>query len=33
MKIVKKDFIGISFLNLVDFDVLYGYCCDKLGYV
>ncbi len=32
MKIVKKDFTGISFLNLVDFDALYGHHRDKPGY-
>ena len=32
MKIVKKDFTGISFLNLVDFDALYGHRRDKPGY-
>lgn len=26
--ILNMDFIGFSFLNLVDFDVLFGYCCD-----
>lgn len=26
--ILNMDFIGLSFLNLVDFDVFYGYCCD-----
>lgn len=30
---MKKEFIGISFINLVDFDVLYGYCWDVVGYV
>ncbi|MBU5841656.1 alkaline phosphatase family protein, partial [Vibrio cholerae O1] len=30
--IVKKDFTGISFLNLVDFDALYGHRRDKPGY-
>ncbi|MGP9042266.1 phosphopentomutase [Cytobacillus kochii] len=30
--IAKKDFTGISFLNLVDFDALYGHRRDPLGY-
>lgn len=30
--IVKKDFKGLSFLNLVDFDALYGHRRDKPGY-
>ena len=29
---VVKDFEGISFLNLVDFDALYGHRRDKEGY-
>ena len=28
----KEDFSGISFLNLVDFDALYGHRRDKPGY-
>ena len=32
VKVVKKDFTGISFLNLVDFDALYGHRRDKEGY-
>ncbi|MBD7935996.1 MULTISPECIES: phosphopentomutase [Cytobacillus] len=28
----KQDFTGISFLNLVDFDALYGHRRDPLGY-
>ncbi|HBK5994753.1 TPA: phosphopentomutase [Staphylococcus pseudintermedius] len=32
MNIVNKDFKGLSFLNLVDFDALYGHRRDKLGY-
>ncbi|KFE41085.1 phosphopentomutase, partial [Staphylococcus agnetis] len=32
MKIVQKDFKGISFLNLVDFDALYGHRRNKPGY-
>lgn len=27
-----EDFIGLSFVNFVDFDVLFGYCCDLEGY-
>ncbi|ASV69128.1 MULTISPECIES: phosphopentomutase [Cytobacillus] len=30
--IAKKDFTGMSFLNLVDFDALYGHRRDPLGY-
>lgn len=29
---VKKDFTGISFTNLVDFDALYGHRRDVIGY-
>ncbi|WP_100372581.1 phosphopentomutase [Bacillus sp. FJAT-45037] len=29
---MKKDFKGISFLNLVDFDALYGHRRDPIGY-
>ena len=32
IEVVKKDFTGISFLNLVDFDALYGHRRDKEGY-
>ncbi|PNZ08854.1 phosphopentomutase, partial [Staphylococcus coagulans] len=32
MQIVQKDFKGLSFLNLVDFDALYGHRRDKPGY-
>ncbi|HAR6047966.1 TPA: phosphopentomutase [Staphylococcus pseudintermedius] len=32
MNIVNKDFKGLSFLNLVDFDALYGHRRDKSGY-
>ncbi|HCT0587002.1 TPA: phosphopentomutase [Staphylococcus pseudintermedius] len=32
MNIVSKDFKGLSFLNLVDFDALYGHRRDKPGY-
>ncbi|UXR78477.1 MULTISPECIES: phosphopentomutase [unclassified Staphylococcus] len=32
MNVVKKDFKGLSFLNLVDFDALYGHRRDKPGY-
>ncbi|MRG13049.1 phosphopentomutase, partial [Escherichia coli] len=31
IEVVKKDFEGISFLNLVDFDALYGHRRDKEG--
>ncbi len=31
-EVVKKDFRGISFLNLVDFDALYGHRRDPIGY-
>lgn len=33
LKVVKSDFDGISFLNLVDFDALYGHRRDKEGYM
>ncbi|TDM00792.1 phosphopentomutase [Macrococcus carouselicus] len=32
MKVVKKDFEGLSFLNLVDFDALFGHRRNKEGY-
>ncbi|MDU2146121.1 MAG: phosphopentomutase, partial [Staphylococcus sp.] len=32
IEVVKKDFNGLSFLNLVDFDALYGHRRDKEGY-
>ena len=32
IKVVQRDFTGISFLNLVDFDALYGHRRDKAGY-
>src|SRR5699024_8257915 len=32
LKVVDTDFTGISFLNLVDFDALYGHRRDKEGY-
>ena len=32
IEVVQKDFKGISFLNLVDFDALYGHRRDKEGY-
>lgn len=32
MKVVEQDFTGMSFLNLVDFDALYGHRRDKPGY-
>lgn len=31
-QMVKKDFTGLCFLNLVDFDALYGHRRDPLGY-
>lgn len=31
-EVVKVDFHGISFLNLVDFDALYGHRRDPIGY-
>ena len=30
--VMKKDFEGISFVNLVDFDALYGHRRDPIGY-
>jgi len=32
-KFIKKDFGGLCFVNLVDFDMLYGHRNDVLGYV
>lgn len=32
IKVVKSDFTGLSFLNLVDFDAKYGHRRDKHGY-
>lgn len=32
MKVVERDFEGLSFLNLVDFDALYGHRRNKEGY-
>ncbi len=32
MEVVGRDFEGLSFLNLVDFDALYGHRRDKEGY-
>lgn len=32
LEVIKKDFTGISFLNLVDFDALYGHRRDPEGY-
>ncbi|MBE1442260.1 phosphopentomutase [Paenibacillus sp. OAS669] len=32
IQVAKKDFKGLSFLNLVDFDALYGHRRDPLGY-
>ncbi len=31
-EVVKRDFHGLSFLNLVDFDALYGHRRDPIGY-
>lgn len=31
-EVLKKDFTGLSFLNLVDFDALYGHRRDPKGY-
>ncbi|ULG71729.1 phosphopentomutase [Macrococcus brunensis] len=32
IKVIDKDFEGLSFLNLVDFDALFGHRRDKEGY-
>ena len=32
LEVMKKDFTGMSFLNLVDFDALYGHRRDPEGY-
>ena len=32
LEVIKKDFTGMSFLNLVDFDALYGHRRDPEGY-
>ncbi|WP_139990888.1 phosphopentomutase [Paenibacillus paridis] len=32
METIQADFIGLSFLNLVDFDALYGHRRDPIGY-
>lgn len=32
VKIVQRDFHGLSFLNLVDFDSMYGHRRDPIGY-
>ncbi len=32
MELVEKDFTGLAFTNLVDFDALYGHRRDSLGY-
>ncbi|GHH99494.1 phosphopentomutase [Neobacillus kokaensis] len=32
LEVMEKDFIGMSFLNLVDFDALYGHRRDPEGY-
>ena len=31
-KVVRRDFKGLSFLNLVDFDANYGHRRDPIGY-
>lgn len=32
LKVIQEDFNGLSFTNLVDFDVLYGHRRDPIGY-
>ncbi len=32
LDVMKKDFKGISFTNLVDFDALFGHRRDPIGY-
>lgn len=32
VEVVKRDFHGLSFLNLVDFDAMYGHRRDPAGY-
>lgn len=32
LDVMKRDFTGLSFLNLVDFDALYGHRRDPIGY-
>lgn len=32
LKVMKQDFTGLSFTNLVDFDALYGHRRDVVGY-
>lgn len=32
LNVMQKDFTGLSFLNLVDFDALYGHRRDPIGY-
>ena len=32
LEVISRDFCGISFLNLVDFDALYGHRRDTIGY-
>lgn len=32
LNVMKKDFVGLSFTNLVDFDALYGHRRDVVGY-
>ena len=31
-EVANKDFTGLCFLNLVDFDALYGHRRDPIGY-
>ena len=32
IELAKKDFTGLVFVNLVDFDSMYGHRRDPLGY-
>lgn len=32
LKVMKRDFDGLAFINLVDFDAMYGHRRDPLGY-
>ncbi|MTM66988.1 phosphopentomutase, partial [Turicibacter sanguinis] len=32
LNVMKRDFNGLAFLNLVDFDAMYGHRRDPLGY-
>ena len=32
VEVLKKDFTGMSFLNLVDFDAVYGHRRNTKGY-